>query len=82
MVYRSDHPHPLRIPSQSTEDGEASADRTMENETVFAGETLQNVEDNTPDYIHREELPHHTSEAASFAAPQAMGSATSTEGTP
>jgi hypothetical protein len=54
----------------------------MENETVFAEETLQNVEDNTPDYIHREELPDHTSEAASCAAPQAMGSATSTEGTP
>jgi len=54
----------------------------MENETVFAEETLQNVEDNTSDYIHREELPDHTSEADSCAAPQAMGSATSTEGTP
>jgi hypothetical protein len=54
----------------------------MENETVFAEETLQNVEENTPDYIHREELPDHTSEAASCAAPQAVGSATSTEGAP
>ena len=82
MVYCADHPYSLCIPSQSAEDGEASANRTMENETVFAEETLQNVEDNTSDYIHREELPDHTSEAASCAAPQAMGSATSTEGTP
>jgi len=54
----------------------------MENEALFAAETLQNVATNIPDCIHCKEFQDNSSEDARCAVSAALAAETSTGSAP